>query len=156
MMNEATSPIPPENVSVLLVEDDDVDVEVIRRLFEKHNIKNPLYHAGSGIEALEILRGANDGPKLARPYLMLVDINLPLMNGIEFLRAVRADDKLKKSIAFMLTTSFRDADIAQAYELNAAGYFLKDNLLQLVDLFTVYQKINRFPNGEARWHMQTA
>jgi CheY-like chemotaxis protein len=136
-----------ENVNVLLVEDDDVDVEVVRRAFKKHNIKNPVYHAISGIEALDILRGKNQKEKLPHPYIMLVDINMPQMNGLEFLRAVRADEELKQSIAFILTTSARDTDVAAAYDLNAAGYFLKDNMQNLVDLFSVYQQINRFPDG---------
>jgi CheY-like chemotaxis protein len=137
--------IVPENIHVLLVEDDDVDVEVVKREFKKHNIKNPIHHAICGVDALEILRGENQRLKIPRPYIMLVDINLPKMNGLDFLRAVRNDEKLKESIAFILTTSARDTDVAAAYELNAAGYFLKDNMNDLVNMFSVYQQINQFP-----------
>jgi CheY-like chemotaxis protein len=144
MMNAALS----EDVNVLLVEDDEVDVEVVKRAFKKHDIRNPVYHATSGVEALDMLRGDNHRIKLPHPYVMLVDINMPLMNGLDFLRAVRGDEGLKRSIAFILTTSARDTDIATAYELNAAGYFLKDNMQKLVDLFSVYQQINKFPDGE--------
>lgn len=144
MLNAALN----EDVNVLLVEDDEVDVEVVRRAFRKHDIRNPVFHAESGIAALEMLRGQNAREKLPHPYIMLVDINMPLMNGLDFLRAVRGDEELKKSIAFILTTSARDTDVAQAYDLNAAGYFLKDNLQKLVDLFSVYQQINKFPDGE--------
>jgi CheY-like chemotaxis protein len=135
----------PENINVLLVEDDEVDVEAVKREFKKHGIKNPVHHALCGIDALEILRGENQKSKLPRPYVMLVDINMPKMNGLDFLKEVRNDESLKESIAFILTTSARDVDINAAYELNAAGYFLKDNMHELVNMLSVYQQINQFP-----------
>ena len=139
-----SSNVRPERVGVLLVEDDELDVEAIRRLFKKHNIDNPLYRASSGVDALEILRGENR-EKLSPPYILLVDINMPTMNGLEFLKEVRNDKDLKESIAFVLTTSARDSDLASAYELNVAGYFLKDDMNQLVNMFTSYRQINNFP-----------
>ncbi len=134
-----------ENINVLLVEDDEVDVETVRREFKRHNIKNSVYRATSGVDALELLRGENKKPKIPQPYVMLVDLNMPQMNGLDFLREVRADENLKESIAFVLTTSARDTDIAAAYELNAAGYFLKDNIDDLVSMLSVYRQINQFP-----------
>jgi CheY-like chemotaxis protein len=136
----------PENVNVLLVEDDEIDVEAVKREFKKRNIKNPLYHATCGVDALEMLRGENQKQKLPRPFVMLVDINMPKMNGLDFLREVRNDNNLKESIAFILTTSARDVDVEAAYKLNAAGYFLKDNVNDLVDILSVYRQINKFPD----------
>ena len=137
----------PENLNVLLLEDDEVDVEAVRRLFRKNNIKNPIFHATSGIDGLKMLRGENDHPRVPQPYIMLVDINMPKMNGLDFLKEVRKDESLNESIAFILTTSSRDTDIAIAYELNAAGYFLKENMHELVNLLSVYGQINRFPGS---------
>jgi CheY-like chemotaxis protein len=138
-----------ENVNVLLVEDDEVDVEVVQRLFKKNNLKNTIYHAESGIEALALLRGSSSGDKIPPPYVILVDLNMPRMGGLEFLGELRNDEELKKSVAFVLTTSARDTDIEKAYTLNAAGYFLKDNMQRLADLFSAYRQINRFPGAEA-------
>ena len=136
----------PENINVLLVEDDEVDVEAVKREFKKHNIKNHLYRAVCGVDALEMLRGENQRPKLPRPYIMLVDINMPQMNGLDLLKEVRKDDGLKESIAFILTTSARDTDISAAYGLNAAGYFLKENMRDLIDMLSLYREINLFPD----------
>jgi CheY-like chemotaxis protein len=133
-----------ENINVLLVEDDEVDVEAVKREFKKRGIKNPLYHAVCGVDALEILRGENQKQKLGHPYVILLDINMPKMNGLEFLREIRKDKSLKESIAFILTTSSRDSDIAAAQALNAAGYFLKDDMRSLMGIFSVYRQINKF------------
>lgn len=137
----------PENISILLVEDDEVDVEAVKRQFKKHDIQNPVYHAISGVEALNILRGDDEKEKLARPYIMLIDINMPRMSGLDLLKEVRSDKSLKESIAFILTTSSRDTDIAAAYELNAAGYFLKEDVHELVDILSHYQQANKFPDS---------
>lgn len=137
------SPI-PENINVLLVEDDEIDVEVIKRKFKRHDIKNPLYHAICGVDALEFLRGENQRTKLPHPYIIFIDINMPKMNGLDFLKEVRNDPGLKDSIAFFLTTSAQDAEVAAAYALNAAGYFLKENIDEVINVFSVYRQINKF------------
>ena len=141
-----------ENVHILLVEDDEVDVEAIKRAFKKRDIKNPIYHAVCGVDALEMLRGENHKSKLPRPYVMFVDINMPQMNGLDFLKEVRNDENLRESIAFILTTSARDTDVTAAYELNAAGYFLKDNMQGLMDMISAYQQINQFPEIPYKSH----
>jgi CheY-like chemotaxis protein len=139
-----------EAINILLVEDDAVDVEIVKRRFKKENIANPLLHAASGVEALELLRGQNDRPKLAQPYVMLVDINMPMMNGMELLQALREDEQLKRSIVFILTTSDRDVDRNEAYNLNAAGYFLKDDLDELIVMLGHYWQINKFPEETSK------
>ncbi len=109
-------------LNILLVEDDEVDVMNVRRAFERNNVSNPLYVAGNGIEALEMLR---DGTVPTERRLILLDLNMPKMNGIEFLQALRADPELSSAPVVVLTTSNDDQDKIDAYNLNVAGYLLK-------------------------------
>ena len=136
-------------VQLLLVEDDDVDVVAIQRAFRSMRILNPLAVARDGIEALELLRGENGREPLSRPYLVLLDIRMPRMNGLEFLDVVRSDPKLRDSVVFVLTTSKHDEDITAAYRNNIAGYILKetvgDDFIRLVSLLEAYWKIVELP-----------
>jgi CheY-like chemotaxis protein len=108
--------------NILLAEDDELDVKNIRRAFKKGNITNPLYVAGNGLEALEMLRGT-EMPRTRR--LVLLDLNMPRMNGIEFLRELRADPELTATPVVVLTTSDAERDKVEAYNLHVAGYLLK-------------------------------
>ena len=113
-------------IHLLLVEDDEVDVMNVRRAFKKNNITNPLYVANNGLEALFMLRGNGVAPVVPpNRRLILLDINMPKMNGIEFLRELRADTSLKAIPVIVLTTSNEDKDKVEAYHLNVAGYILK-------------------------------
>ncbi len=112
-----------ERKGVLLVEDDEIDVMTVQRAFKKHNIAIPLHVAESADRALALLRGA-DGPPL-RPLLILFDLNLPRMDGIAFLRELRADPALRSLVAVALTSSNQPRDLAAVFEYNVAGYFLK-------------------------------
>ncbi|HEX2096468.1 MAG TPA: response regulator [Solirubrobacterales bacterium] len=112
----------PPNLNILLVEDDEVDVMNVRRAFEKAHIANPLYVAGNGVEALAMLRG---GEIPSHRRLVLLDLNMPRMNGIEFLRELRADPELAATPVVVLTTSTMDSDKLDAYNLNIAGYLVK-------------------------------
>jgi CheY-like chemotaxis protein len=109
-------------VNILLVEDDEVDVMNVRRAFQKNDIRNPLWVAGNGLEGLDLLRGG-DIPRERR--LVLLDLNMPRMNGIEFLRELRADPALRLTPVVVLTTSDDERDRVDAYGLNVAGYILK-------------------------------
>jgi CheY-like chemotaxis protein len=109
-------------LNILLVEDDEVDVTNVRRAFKKNNIRNPLWVAGNGVEGLEMLRG-DEIPRDRR--LVLLDLNMPRMNGIEFLRELRADPELRLTPVVVLTTSDDERDRVNAYDLNVAGYILK-------------------------------
>ncbi|HUQ47711.1 MAG TPA: response regulator [Gemmatimonadaceae bacterium] len=109
-------------LNILLIEDDEVDVMNVRRAFERNNVSNPLFVAGNGLEGLEVLRG-DEMPKERR--LVLLDLNMPKMNGIEFLVALRADQELAATPVVVLTTSNDDQDKIDAYNLNVAGYLLK-------------------------------
>ena len=134
-----------EMVNILIVEDDDVDVEFLKRLLDKRDIKNPVYRAANGVEALQIMRGENNTTKMPKPFIVLLDINMPLMNGIEMLYELRADDGLKDTVVFMLTTSPREEDKITAYKLNVAGYFLKKDMKELINLLSLYWQLNEFP-----------
>lgn len=109
-------------LNILLVEDDEVDVMNVRRAFERNKVSNPLFVAGNGIDALEMLRGDRI-PRDRR--LILLDLNMPKMNGIEFLEALRADPELASTPVVVLTTSNDDQDKIDAYNFNVAGYLLK-------------------------------
>ena len=136
-------------VNLLLVDDDEVDVQGLKRAFAKSRIGNPITVARDGIEALEFLRGENGRPKLPKPHLILLDLNMPRMNGLEFLEAIRADGDLKRSVVFMITTSKAEEDKARAYDQHVAGYIVKQDpantFLQAVALMEHYWKIVEFP-----------
>jgi CheY-like chemotaxis protein len=111
-----------QQLNILLVEDDEVDVMTVKRAFQKNHITNPLFVAADGIEGLEMLRGS-EIPKGRR--LVLLDLNLPRMNGIEFLQELRKDPELRLIPVVVLTTSNDDHDKVNAYNMNVAGYLLK-------------------------------
>jgi CheY-like chemotaxis protein len=114
-------------INILLVEDDEVDVMNVKRAFKKNKIANPLYIASNGLEALAMLRG-KDGQDAVIPKsrrLILLDLNMPKMNGLEFLHELRADPELQVIPVIVLTTSDEDRDRIEAYHLNVAGYILK-------------------------------
>lgn len=117
-----------KSITVLLVEDDDIDAEAVTRGFKKHNIGNRIVRVQDGIEALDALKGRNGHVTVRRPYLILLDINMPRMNGLEFLEAVREDEELKDSVVFMLTTSESQHDRRAAYDLQVAGYMHKNDV----------------------------
>jgi CheY-like chemotaxis protein len=131
---------------ILLVEDDEIDAEVVRRALKKEHINGPLLHARDGVEALEVLN-AEAGTQIAQPCLILLDINMPRMNGLEFLQEIRNNDALKQNIAIILTTSARNEDKITAYNLSVAGYVLKENIGSLVEMLGQYCQINELPTG---------
>lgn len=111
-----------QQLNILLVEDDDVDVMTVKRAFQKNHITNPLFVAADGIEALQKLR---DGSVPKGRRLVLLDLNMPRMNGIEFLQELRNDPELAVTPVVVLTTSNDDQDKVSAYNMNVAGYLLK-------------------------------
>lgn len=113
-------------VIILHVEDDTIDSMVIERVLKKQEICQTLYKAKNGEEALDMLRGANGKQKLSpMPNVIILDINMPRMNGIEFLRELRKDPVLKSLWVFVLTTSELEEDITDCFEQNVAGYKVK-------------------------------
>jgi len=132
---------------ILLVDDDEVDVMNVQRAFKKNNISNPLYVANNGLEALELLRGpaAIPGPR----RLILLDLNMPKMSGLEFLRTIREDSALRSLTVVVLTTSDDERDRIEAYNLNVAGYMLKPvtfaAFIEAMATLNKYWTINEFP-----------
>lgn len=132
-------------VTVLLVEDDEVDVELVRRAFKNHRIANPLMVAQDGVAALELLRSG----QVPRPHIILLDLNMPRMGGLEFLENLRSDPQLRDSVVFVLTTSNDEADRCQAYAKNVAGYCVKSRVgadfLELTGLLKAYWRVVELP-----------
>ena len=137
-----------KQVSILIIDDDSIDRRSIKRAFVKQKISNPIVEATNGKEALNILLDNID-----KTYLVLLDINMPIMNGHEFLEKLRNDNQLSKTVVFVLTTSDADKDVIKAYEKHVAGYMLKQNVgnefinkIKMVDLFILSIE---FPNDSA-------
>ena len=116
-----------EPVKFLIVDDDEVSIMKIKRAISKANLGNPVIVAMDGIEALDILRGDGGKDKLSQPYIVTLDINMPRMDGHQFLKEIRSDPILQNVVVFVLTTSANEEDIAAAYEQHVAGYILKEN-----------------------------
>ncbi len=112
-------------VSILLVEDDELDVRAVKRAFRELKIANALYEARDGLEALDMLRGEHGHTPLPHPLIILLDLNMPRMGGIEFLDEIRQDPALRASVVFVMTTSAAEEDRFKAYDRNVAGYVLK-------------------------------
>lgn len=126
-------------LNILLVEDDMVDVMNVRRAFERNRIINPLHVAQNGVEALQALRS---GQVPADRRLVLLDLNMPRMNGIEFLRHVRSDPDLNLIPVVVLTTSTDEKDKLEAYNLNVAGYLVKP--VTFVDFVELMATLNKY------------
>ena len=135
-----------KTVTILLVEDDEVDVKALRWAFQNLKIANPLLVACDGVQALEML------PTVPRPYLIITDINMPRMNGIEFLRNLRQSEQFRDSIVFVLTTSNDEQDKIDAYDLNVAGYMLKSDMgtsfTRAIGMIENYWKVVEFPGQD--------
>ena len=131
---------------ILLVEDDEVDVMNVRRAFDRNKITNPIYVAENGLEGLRMLR---DGTVPRGRRLVLLDLNMPKMNGIEFLREARQDPDLVGLSVVVLTTSNEERDKVDAYKLNVAGYLLKPvtfiNFVELTSALNKYWTLVEMP-----------
>lgn len=110
-----------ERGSILLVEDDVVDQMSVQRSFKDLKIVHRLGIKENGVEALEHLRDES----AARPFLILLDLNMPKMNGLEFLRELRKDEDLKMLPVVVLTSSKEERDKVESFGLNVAGYMIK-------------------------------
>jgi len=136
-------------INILMVEDDEVDIMNVRRAFKKNNVTNPLHVTNNGIEALEYLKEIDEKAPLKMPKIILLDLNMPKMGGIEFLRELRKIEHLKTISVFVMTTSNEDNDKVEAYNLNVAGYILKplsmDQFMDVVSTLNSYWKLCEFP-----------
>jgi len=104
----------------MLIEDDEIDVMTVKRALKELNVENPLVVASNGEEALTMLQDYS-----YKPFIIILDLNMPRMNGLEFLKIVKNDENLKKIPAVVLTTSKEEQDIFESYKLGVAGYITK-------------------------------
>lgn len=136
-------------LNILLVDDDEVDVMNVKRAFKRNNILNPLFVANNGLEALELLRGSGEGAMPRERRLILLDLNMPRMNGLEFLRELRADPDLRALTVIVLTTSDDERDKVEAYNLNVAGYIVKPvtflAFVEAMAALNAYWTLNELP-----------
>ena len=131
---------------ILLVEDCQLDAEAARRALSELNVTNELIHRTNGEDALEYVREASN----IRPCVILLDLNMPGMNGFEFLEIVKLDEELRSIPVVILTTSNAEEDVARGFELAAAGYVVKSaEYGQFVDAMRIvdrYWTMSRLPN----------
>ncbi|WP_024871900.1 response regulator [Tolumonas lignilytica] len=139
---------PYKEVTILLVEDDDVDVMGVERALKKLKIANPIVRARDGMEGLALLR---EPAAVPRPYIILLDLNMPRMNGLEMLAELRNDPVLSSAVVFVLTTSKADEDIVVAYQQHVAGYIVKsqvgDGFLRIMGMLDHYWRVVELPVG---------
>lgn len=135
--------------NILLVDDDEIDRETVERAFRKRQLPNQILTAHDGTEALALLReGCGEGG-IRRPYLILLDLNMPRMGGLELLGELRRDQILSDSVVFVLTTSDAGSDKRAAYEHHVAGYLVKSHLgsgfANLADMLDPYLRAVELP-----------
>jgi CheY-like chemotaxis protein len=134
---------------ILLIEDDDVDVMTVNRALRDSKVANQLVSIGDGEEAIEYLRDEN----ATKPSIILLDLNMPKMDGAEFLKIVKADNTLKKIPVVILTTSNSDRDVTESFELGAAGYMVKsvdyEKFVETIRAIDQYWTLSKLPsNGD--------
>jgi CheY-like chemotaxis protein len=131
---------------ILLVEDDTVDVMTVKRALKDLNIKNQLINTANGEEALEYLKNNGNG----KPYIILLDLNMPKMNGIEFLQILKADENLKKIPVIVLTTSSQQQDITESFRFSVAGYIVKSvdykEFKEAISTINKYWSLSKLPS----------
>jgi CheY-like chemotaxis protein len=134
---------------ILLIEDDNVDVMTVKRVLRDLKIANQLVSTSNGEQALEYLR--TNGNK--KPCVILLDLNMPKMNGTEFLKIVKTDEALKKIPVVVLTTSSQQRDVVESFKLGAAGYMVKsvgyEKFVETIRTINLYWTLSELPsNGD--------
>jgi CheY-like chemotaxis protein len=138
-------------VDVLLVEDDEGDILITREAFEFHKIRNPLHVVTDGEQALQFVRRTGPFTDAPRPGLILLDVNLPRLSGLEVLAELKRDPELLLIPVVVLTTSQAEEDILRSYELHANAYVSKpvdfehfiEAIRQIDDFFMTLVKLPR-------------
>lgn len=133
---------------ILLVEDNDADVLAVQRAFEELGISNPVVNVVNGEDALLYLQRPNN----PWPVYIILDLEMPRMNGFEFLEIVKADETLKTIPVIILTSSNQKIDIQRGYELGAAGYIVKSadyqDFIKVIKVMNRYWNLSRLPTLE--------
>lgn len=146
-----------DNFLILLVEDEQADAHLIRMAMKEAGLAIDLVHVLDGVEALEYLQQVDEGDIQKRPDLILLDLNMPRMNGLEFLRRVKAHERYRVLPVVIMTTSDSDTDVSAAYSEGAAGFVVKpmdvstfiDQIRQLQSYwFDLVRHPNRMPLEE--------
>lgn len=136
------------SANVLVVDDDEVDRLAIVRCLRKHGFGGKVHESRDGHEALAILRG-DGGKRLEPPYIVLLDLCMPRMDGVEFLEEIRRSEGLESTVVFVLTTSRAPSDLARCYEHKVAGYIVKsaspEVFLKTMNMIKTYCETNEFP-----------
>lgn len=135
-----------ENKPILLVEDDEIDIMTVKRAVKTLKVPNPLHLAANGEEALDYLENNEDN----LPGIILLDINMPRMNGIEFLNIIKKDERFLRIPTIILTTSKEHQDRYESFNLNAAGYMVKpvmfDEFVKVIELIHKYWSVSKQPD----------
>jgi len=133
---------------ILLVEDDSVDAIMVKRALESLKVTNPLVTLTDGEEALDYLGNHND----KQPCIILLDLNLPKMDGLEFLKVIKADNELRKIPIVALTTSDDKRDITESFKHGIAGYMVKaldsKGFVETMRIIDQYWTLSELPNGD--------
>lgn len=133
---------------ILLVEDDKVDAMTVKRSLRDIHVTNRLLLAGNGEDALQYLRE----PNIDRPCIILLDLNMPKMNGLEFLQVLKQDTILKKIPVIVLTTSKNEQDKLESFRLGVAGYMIKpvdyQQFVEVVRTINLYWTLSEMPDED--------
>jgi len=138
-----------DKMKFVVIDDDEIDREVIRRALRKIGSTSEIVEAENGVEALHLLRGSAHSAPLPKPYVVILDLNMPMMNGFEFRDEVRCDSSLKFSPVFGLSTSNATIDKETAHRKCIAGYIVKsgkqENFMQAMTMLDNYQQVTEMP-----------
>lgn len=136
-------------IDVLVVDDDDLTVEMVERSLMRFGNGFRIVAAEDGQAALDMLQGRGS-EIIRRPRIVLLDLNMPRMNGFEFLEAIRGDAVLAETVVFVLTTSDADTDLTRAYQEQVAGYMVKESagkhFSRVANLLSEYRAAVQFPH----------
>jgi len=141
-----------KGIPILLVDDDEDDILITRRAFERYEPKNTLYVVRDGDEALDFIyhRGNYKDKSIPAPRLIFLDINMPKMNGIEVLRRLKNDPEKRRIPVVILTTSQREQDKIESYNLGVNSYIVKpvdfNKFIEAISTINLYWSLNQLPD----------
>jgi two-component system response regulator len=140
-----------KGISILMVEDDENDIIMTKRAFERYNLRNVLYVARDGEEALDFVYGRGDYQDRPKPGLILLDIKLPKMDGLEVLRRLKGDSDMRHIPVVILTASRREKDKVESYKLGVNSYIVKpldfSKFIEAVSTINLYWSLNQLPES---------
>ncbi len=130
---------------ILLIEDDRIDAMMVKRALKDLKVTNPLVHSNNGKEALEYLRDEDN----IQPCVILSDLNMPKVKGVEFLKDIKADERLKRIPVIILTVSAEEQDIIETFNLGISGYIVKPvdykKFVEAIRTVALYWTLSKLP-----------